>query len=80
MGDRLATIDMGRKEGYCAPSRGSWIHIYITVSPGRRPTSVPSGILIHPAVWPQQNLLLTDRKSNAMHVALPRYLVASGGA
>jgi len=22
--------------------------------PGRRPTSIPSGILIHPAVWPQQ--------------------------
>ena len=25
-----------------------------TVSPGPRPTSVPSGIFIHPAVWPQQ--------------------------
>jgi len=24
-----------------------------TMSPGLRPTSVPSGILIHPAVWPQ---------------------------
>ena len=25
-----------------------------TMSPGPRSTSVPSGILIHPAVWPQQ--------------------------
>ena len=25
-----------------------------TTSRGPRPTSVPSGILIHPAVWPQQ--------------------------
>ena len=25
-----------------------------TKSPGPRPTSVPSGILVHPAVWPQQ--------------------------
>ena len=24
-----------------------------TMSPGSRPTSVPSGVLIHPAVWPQ---------------------------
>ena len=24
-----------------------------TKSPGPRPTSVPSGILVHPAVWPQ---------------------------
>jgi len=24
------------------------------MSPGPRPTSVPSGILIHPAVWPQK--------------------------
>jgi len=25
-----------------------------TKSPGLRPTSIPSGILIHPGVWPQQ--------------------------
>ena len=25
-----------------------------TVSPGLSPTSIPSGILIHPAIWPQQ--------------------------
>jgi len=50
---RLATIDMGRKVGLCplleragSPSN--------TMSPRPRPTSVPSGILIQPAVWPQQ--------------------------
>jgi len=51
---RLATTDMGRKsgavplwgEGAGAPSNTLW--------PGTRPTSVPSGILIHPAVWSQQ--------------------------
>ena len=53
---RLATIDMGRKVGGGAVSalfRGragspsssvSWTEVY---------TSVSSGILIHPAVWPQ---------------------------
>jgi len=52
---RLAAIDKGRKfgrgvppvfwEGAESPSN--------TKSPGLRPTSVPSVILIHPAVWPQ---------------------------
>jgi len=32
---------------------GSWVLIKHNVS-GPRPTSVPSGILIHPAIWPQQ--------------------------
>jgi len=51
---RLATIEMGRKLGAMpllvrgAGSQSS------TVWPGPRPTSVPSGILIHPAIWPQQ--------------------------
>jgi len=45
---RLATIDVDRKlfwGGAGSPSN--------TMSPGPRPTFVPSGILIHPAVWPQ---------------------------
>jgi len=51
---RLATIDMGRKlgalplfwvEGAGYPSN--------TVSLGPRPASLPSGILIHPAIWAQ---------------------------
>jgi len=53
MGDRLATIDMGRTLG-AAPllaRAGSPSH---TMSPGPRPTSISSGILIHPAVWPQR--------------------------
>ena len=54
MGDRLATIGMGRKVGCCcAPFRGGEAGSSCnTMSPGprRRPTSVPSDILIHPAV------------------------------
>jgi len=55
MGDRLATTDMGRKEGAVfllgwvagsPPSNTMW--------PGPRSTSVPNGSLIHPATWPQQ--------------------------
>jgi len=26
-----------------------------TKSPGLRPTSIPSGVLMHPAVWPHRN-------------------------
>jgi len=50
MGDRLAIIDTGRKYGGCAPfgmGAGSPCN---TMWPGPRPTFVPSGILIHPAV------------------------------
>ena len=48
MGDRLATIDMGRKvAGTAVPlsveGAGSPFN---TITPGLRPTSVPSGILI----------------------------------
>jgi len=28
-----------------------------TKTPGPRPTSIPSGILVHPAVWPQRTLV-----------------------
>jgi len=52
MGDRLATIDMGRKLG--AVPRfflgGGARSPYNTMWPEPRPTFVPSGILIHPAV------------------------------
>ena len=49
----LATMDMGRKlgavpllgRGARSPSSAMW--------PGPRPTFIPNGILIHPAVWPQ---------------------------
>ena len=63
MGDRLATVDMGRKVGeeYCAPFRWGLLGPHPTVSLGLRPTSIPSGILIHPAVWPQYTTLQADR-------------------
>ena len=53
---RLATIEMGRKLGTRAPppfwgeGAGSQSN---TKSPGLRPTSMSSAILVHPAVWPQ---------------------------
>ena len=53
MGDRLATIDKGRKLGGLCPFGGAG-STFNTMWPGPRPTFVPSGILIHPAVWPQQ--------------------------
>ena len=54
MGDRLATTDMGRKVG-----EGAAVSLSVgelagsasnTMSPGPRPTSTSSGILIHPTV------------------------------
>jgi len=50
----LATINMGQKVGAVplfrwaagSPSNAMWS--------APRPTSVPSGILIHPGIWPQQ--------------------------
>jgi len=50
----VATIDMGLKDGGHAvrlsrsagnPSNTMW--------PARRSTSVPSGVFIHPDIWPQ---------------------------
>ena len=43
----IAMINMGRK------FRGAG-SVSNTKSPALRPTSIPSGILMHPAVWPQQ--------------------------
>jgi len=53
---RLATIDMGRKLGGCAPFSwgGGAGFPSNTKSPWPRSTSVPSDIFIHPAVWPQK--------------------------
>ena len=54
MGDRLATIDMGREVGAAMPRSAARAGISSNkMWSGPRPTSVPSGILIHPAVWPQ---------------------------
>jgi len=54
MGDHLATIDMGPKLGGGVPLPGVAGSPSNTMSPEPRSTSVPSGILIHPAVWRQQ--------------------------
>jgi len=54
MGDCLATTGMGRKMGGAAV--GGWVPTGSpsnTMWPGPKPTSLPSGILIHPTVWPQ---------------------------
>ena len=74
MGDRLATIDMGRglylacvrkarKWGLLCPfpwGEGRAGSPSNTMWPGPRPTFVPiSGILIHPAVWPQYTNVTT---------------------
>jgi len=52
-----ATTDMGRKLGEAAEllvlGRGHGFQSN-TTWPGQRPISVPSGILIHQAIWPQQ--------------------------
>jgi len=53
MGDRLDTIDMGRKLG-AVPFGGGGVGFHLTMWPGPRPTFLPIGILIHLAVWPQQ--------------------------
>jgi len=39
--------------GCCVLFRGRDGFPSNTLSPGKRPTSIPSRILIHPAVWPQ---------------------------
>jgi len=50
---QLATKDMGRKLGSAVPLWGAG-STSNTMWPGTRPASIPSGILIHLAVWPQQ--------------------------
>jgi len=50
----LDTIDMGRKLRCCCAPFGRAGYPSNTIRPGLRPISVSSGILIHPAVWPQE--------------------------
>ena len=51
----LGTIDMGRKLGALPPFLGRGAGSPSdTMSLGSRPTFLPSGILIHQVVWPQQ--------------------------
>jgi len=53
MGDRLTTVDMGRKVGAAVPVSVWELGPHNTVSPAPRPTSIPNDILIHEAVWSQ---------------------------
>jgi len=56
----LATSDMGRKlKESVPPLWGSWSPSN-TMWPGPSLTSIPSGILVHPTVWPQYTNV-TDR-------------------
>jgi len=50
---RLGTINMGRKVG-AVPLLGGARSPSNTVWPRPKPISIPGGIFIHPAVWPQQ--------------------------
>jgi len=54
MGDHLAIIDMGQKLGTVPLSGGGAGSPSNTMWPALMPASLPRGILIHPAVWPQQ--------------------------
>jgi len=49
----VATIDMGLKEGDAVPLSRSSRNPSNTMWPAQMSTSVPSGIFIHSAVWPQ---------------------------
>jgi len=70
MGDRWVTISMGRKWRGAAVGAGSrTLSPHLTMWPGPRPTSLPSGIIIHPTIWPQlptANFLLVG-------ICLPSY-------
>ena len=72
MGDRLATVDMGRKVGTAVPlSVGGAGSPSNTMWPGSRTTFVPSDSLIHSTVW-SQYANVTDRADNgptALHMA-----------
>ena len=65
MGDRLTTIDMAEKWGLLCPSPWGSGSPSNTMSPGPRPTSISSSILIHPTVWPQY-VKVTDRTDRKM--------------
>jgi len=60
---RLATVDMGLKVGNAVPLSMEGVGPHLTVLPRLRPTSVASGILIHPTVWVQYTNV-ADRQDN----------------
>jgi len=50
---RLSTIDGPKIGGLLCPFLGRDGSPSNTTWPGPRPTSVPTGSLIHPAIWPE---------------------------
>ena len=57
----LGTTDIGLKVGAAVSLLwGNWVPSN-TMRPGARPTSIPSGTLIHPTIWPQYTNI-TDRQ------------------
>ena len=61
---RLATVDMGLKVGNAVPLSMEGVGSPSnTMRPRPRPTSVASGILIHPTVWAQYTNV-ADRQDN----------------
>ena len=64
---RLATIDMGRKWGLLCPFLWELGPRLTQCGLDRGHTSIPSGILIHPTVWPQCTNVTdrTDRHTTA---------------
>jgi len=51
----VTVINMGRKFGAFDPFWGGDGSPSNTKSPGLRPTSIPSGIFMHPAIWLNRN-------------------------
>jgi len=77
MGDRLATIDMGRKvQAAVILSVGGAGSQSIAMLPGPRPTSIPSGSLIHPTIWPQYTNV-TDRQTGQWSRSIGRTVTYS---
>ena len=81
MGDRLATIDMGRKVGADVRTPFHWRSWSQsnTVWPGPRPTSVPSGTFIHPTGWPQYTNVI-DRHRTTVLYSIERTVTCNGRA
>jgi len=57
----------------CAPFHGRAGSPSNTMWPGPRPTSVPSGILIHPSVWPQQTTTTTTSTTTVLRPHVQDY-------
>ena len=68
MGDRFATIDIGRKVWAAVDlSGGEAVSPSSTMWPEPMPTSVPSGILVYRSVWPQYTNV-TDRETDRQDI------------